>query len=42
MIEAGRLTPAYVTLAKKAVVGFLGAYFGASLPRRPAKRQPAS
>jgi AcrR family transcriptional regulator len=42
MIEAGRLTPAYVTLAKQAVVGFLGAYFGASLPRRPAKRQPTS
>jgi len=35
MIETGRLTPAYVLLAKRAVVGFLGQYFGASLPRRP-------
>jgi AcrR family transcriptional regulator len=34
MIEEGRLTPAYVTIAKRAVTGFLGSYFGASLPRR--------
>lgn len=34
MLEAGRLTSAYVTLAKRAVVGFLGQYFGARLPRR--------
>lgn len=34
MIESGRLTRAYVTLAKRAVVGFLGQYFDARLPRR--------
>jgi AcrR family transcriptional regulator len=36
MIEMGRITPAYVTLAKRAVVGFLGQYFGATLRRRRA------
>jgi AcrR family transcriptional regulator len=36
MIEAGRITAAYVTLAKRAVVGFLGQYFGPTLPRRRA------
>jgi len=41
MIEEGRLTGAYVTLAKRAVVGFLGSYFGASLPRRPQPRRPS-
>lgn len=34
MIEAGCLTPAYVTLAKRAVVGFLAQYFGTRLARR--------
>ncbi len=42
MIEEGRLTPAYVTLAKRAVVGFLAGYFGAALPPRPRSRQPTS
>ncbi len=37
MIEEGRLTPAYVTIAKRAVTGFLGSYFGASLPTHAAK-----
>jgi AcrR family transcriptional regulator len=37
MVEEGRLTPAYVTIAKRAVIGFLGSYFGAVLPRRPAR-----
>ena len=36
MIEEGRLTPAYVTIAKRAVIGFLGSYFGASLQTRTA------
>jgi AcrR family transcriptional regulator len=37
MIEEGRLTPAYVTIAKRAVTGFLGSYFGATLPKRTSK-----
>jgi len=36
MIDMGRITPAYVTLAKRAVVGFLAQYFGAELVRRGA------
>lgn len=35
MLEAGRLTPQYVRLAKVAAIGFLTRYFGASLRRRP-------
>jgi AcrR family transcriptional regulator len=42
MIEEGRLTSAYVTLAKHAAVGFLARYFGPSLPHRTPRRQPAS
>jgi hypothetical protein len=45
MIECGRLTAGYVTLAKAAVVGFLPQFFGARLPRRSvplrAKRRSA-
>jgi AcrR family transcriptional regulator len=37
MLACGRLTPAYVKLAKQAAVGFLIHYLGASLPRRRAK-----
>jgi len=35
MLETGRLTPAYVTLAKLAAIGFLGHYLGSNLPARP-------
>jgi len=36
MLEAGRLTPHYVRLAKIATIGFLSHYFGVKLPRRSA------
>ena len=35
MLEAGRLTPPYVKLAKLAAIGFLSNYFGAILAARP-------
>lgn len=38
MLESGRLTPAYVKLAKLAAIGFLSQYLGASLPPRPVVR----
>jgi AcrR family transcriptional regulator len=38
MIEEGRLTPAYVRLAKLAVVGFLAQQFGETLPKRAVPR----
>jgi AcrR family transcriptional regulator len=38
MLENGRLTPAYVKLAKLAAIGFLSHYLGASLPPRPVVR----
>jgi len=34
MLEAGRLTPAYVTLAKRAAIGLLSQYLGNRLPPR--------
>ena len=40
MLENGRLTAAYVKLAKLAAIGFLGHYLGASLPARPVVRPP--
>ena len=38
MLETGRLTAAYVKLAKRAAIGFLAQYLGASLPLRPVVR----
>ncbi len=38
MLETGRLTTAYVKLAKLAAIGFLSQYLGASLPLRPVVR----
>lgn len=38
MLEHGRVTPAYVGLAKLAAIGFLSHYLGAELPRRPLVR----
>lgn len=35
MLESGRLTPAYVRLAKLAAIGFLSQRLGTRLPRRP-------
>ncbi len=34
MLESGRLSPAYVRLAKRAAIGFLEQYLGTSLPPR--------
>jgi hypothetical protein len=34
MLESGRLTPAYVRLAKQAAVGLLSQHLGSRLPRR--------
>jgi AcrR family transcriptional regulator len=34
MLESGRLAPAYIRLAKRAAIGFLSQYLGASLPSR--------
>jgi AcrR family transcriptional regulator len=41
MIECGRLTAGYVTLAKAAVVGFLTQFFGERLPPRTAPPRTA-
>jgi AcrR family transcriptional regulator len=41
MLETGRLTPAYVKLAKLAAIGFLSQYLGTSLPPRPTVRPRA-
>ena len=38
MLETGRLTTAYVRLAKRAAIGFLSQYLGTSLPLRPVVR----
>jgi AcrR family transcriptional regulator len=38
MLESGRLTPAYVKLAKLAAIGFLSQYLGDSLRPRPVVR----
>jgi AcrR family transcriptional regulator len=38
MLEAGRLTPDYVGLAKLAAIGFLSHYLGPNLPPRPVVR----
>jgi len=38
MLESGRLTQAYVQLAKLAAIGFLSQYLGPSLPARPVVR----
>jgi AcrR family transcriptional regulator len=40
MIECGRLTPAYVMLAKAAAVGFLTQFLGERVPRRPKSAPP--
>ena len=38
MLESGRLTPAYVRLAKRAAIGLLSRYLGEDLRRRPGAR----
>ncbi|MBS0392980.1 MAG: TetR family transcriptional regulator [Proteobacteria bacterium] len=40
MLEYGRLTPAYVRLAKLAATGFLMHFLGPALPRRRVTRRP--